>query len=76
MAKTKTTSFRLHEDVLKKLDELSRIYQIDRTSLIKRYIEQDYLKVSKVGKEKVKDYNETLNFILNNLSLYLSKENN
>ena len=68
MANTKTTSFRLSNEDLKKLDELSIIYQIDRTTLIKRYIEQDYLRVSKVGKEKVTRINEQMKNMIDNLS--------
>ena len=73
MANTKTTSFRLSNEDLKKLDELSIIYQIDRTTLIKRYIEQDYLRVSKVGKEKVKRINEQMKNMIDNLSELLSE---
>ena len=73
MANTKTTSFRLSNEDLKKLDELSIIYQIDRTTLIKRYIEQDYLRVSKVGKEKVTRINEQMKNMIDNLSQLLSE---
>ena len=73
MANTKTTSFRLSNEDLKKLDELSIIYQIDRTTLIKRYIEQDYLRVSKVGKEKVTRINEKMKNMIDNLSELLSE---
>ena len=73
MANTKTTSFRLSNEDLKKLDELSIIYQIDRTTLIKRYIEQDYLRVSKVGKKKVTRINEQMKSIIDNLSELLSE---
>ena len=73
MANTKTTSFRLSNEDLKKLDELSIIYQIDRTTLIKRYIEQDYLRVSKVGKEKVTRINEQMKNMIDNLSELLSE---
>lgn len=73
MANTKTTSFRLSNEDLKKLDELSIIYQIDRTTLIKRYIEQDYLRVSKVGKEKVTRINEQMKNMIDNLSDLLSE---
>ena len=73
MANTKTTSFRLSNEDLKKLDELSIIYKIDRTTLIKRYIEQDYLRVSKVGKEKVTRINEQMKNMIDNLSELLSE---
>lgn len=70
---TKTTTFRLSNEDLRKLGELSSIYQIDRTTLIKRYIEQDYLRVSKVGKEKVKRINEQMKNMIDNLSELLSE---
>ena len=68
MANTKTTTFRLSNEDLRKLGELSSIYQIDRTTLIKRYIDQDYLRVSKVGKEKVTRINEQMKNMIDNLS--------
>lgn len=73
MANTKTTTFRLSNEDLRKLGELSSIYQIDRTTLIKRYIEQDYLRVSKVGKEKVTRINEQMKNMIDNLSELLSE---
>lgn len=73
MANTKTTSFRLSNEDLKKLDELSIIYQIDRTALIKRYIEQDYLRVSEIGKEKVARINEQMKNMIDNLSELISE---
>ena len=68
MANTKTTTFRLSNEDLRKLGELSSIYQIDRTTLIKRYIEQDYLRVSEIGKEKVARINEQMKNMIDNLS--------
>ena len=73
MANTKTTTFRLSNEDLRKLGELSSIYQIDRTTLIKRYIDQDYLRVSKVGKEKVTRINEQMKNMIDNLSELLSE---
>ena len=73
MANTKTTTFRLSNEDLRKLGELSSIYQIDRTTLIKRYIDQDYLRVSKVGKEKVTKINEQMKNMIDNLSELLSE---
>ena len=73
MANTKTTTFRLSNEDLRKLGELSSIYQIDRTTLIKRYIEQDYLRVSEIGKEKVTRINEQMKNMIDNLSELLSE---
>lgn len=73
MANTKTTTFRLSNEDLRKLGELSSIYQIDRTTLIKRYIEQDYLRVSEIGKEKVARINEQMKNMIDNLSELLSE---
>ena len=73
MANTKTTTFRLSNEDLRKLGELSIIYQIDRTALIKRYIEQDYLRVSEIGKEKVARINEQMKNMIDNLSELLSE---
>ena len=73
MANTKTTTFRLSNEDLWKLGELSSIYQIDRTTLIKRYIEQDYLRVSEIGKEKVARINEQMKNMIDNLSELLSE---
>lgn len=69
---TKTTTFRLSNEDLRKLGELSSIYQIDRTTLIKRYIEQDYLRVTEVGKEKISRINEQMKNMIDNLSQLLS----
>ena len=73
MANTKTTTFRLSNEDLRKLGELSSIYQIDRTTLIKRYIEQDYLRVSEIGKEKVARINDQMKNMIDNLSQLLSE---
>ena len=73
MANTKTTTFRISNEDLRKLGELSSIYQIDRTTLIKRYIEQDYLRVSEIGKEKVARINEQMKNMIDNLSELLSE---
>lgn len=70
---TKTTTFRLSNEDLRKLGELSSIYQIDRTALIKRYIEQDYLRVTEVGKEKISRINEQMKNMIDNLSELLSE---
>ena len=70
---TKTTTFRLSNEDLRKLGELSSIYQIDRTALIKRYIEQDYLRVSEIGKKKVARINEQMKNMIDNLSELLSE---
>lgn len=70
---TKTTTFRLSNEDLRKLGELSSIYQIDRTTLIKRYIEQDYLRVTEVGKEKISRINEQMKNMIDNLSELLSE---
>lgn len=70
---TKTTTFRLSNEDLRKLGELSSIYQIDRTTLIKRYIDQDYLRVTEVGKEKISRINEQMKNMIDNLSELLSE---
>lgn len=70
---TKTTTFRLSNEDLRKLGELSSVYQIDRTALIKRYIEQDYLRVTEVGKEKISRINEQMKNMIDNLSELLSE---
>ena len=67
MTKSKVTSFRLEEEDLNKLEQLSKIYQIDRTSLIKRYIEKDYKKIMEIGSNKVYETNDKLRKLLNNL---------
>lgn len=71
MTKSKVTSFRLEEEDLNKLEQLSKIYQIERTSLIKRYIEKDYKKIMEIGSNKVYETNDKIKKLLNNLIEYL-----
>lgn len=75
MAITKARSFRFDQEILDKLCTLSLVYDMSESDVVRRLINQEYLRVMNVGKDKVKKYNEVLTYILANLSDILSNEN-
>lgn len=70
---TKVKGYRFNETTLKQLSELCEIYGLEETTLLKRLVEQEYLRVTKVGKDKVKKTNDTMKTLMDNLAEYLSE---
>ena len=75
MAITKARSFRFDQEILDKLCTLSLVYDMSESDVVRRLINQEYLRVMSIGKDKVKKYNDVLTYILANLSDILSNEN-
>lgn len=69
---TKVKGYRFNETTLNQLNELCEIYGLEETTLLKRLVEQEYLRVTKVGKDKVKKTNDTMKALMDNLAEYLS----
>ena len=70
---TKVKGYRFNETTLDRLNELCEIYELEETTLLKRLIEQEYLRVTKVGKDRVKKTNDTMKQLIDNLAEYLSE---
>lgn len=70
---TKVKGYRFNETTLNQLNELCEIYELEETTLLKRLVEQEYLRVTDVGKEKVKKANDTMKKLIDNLAEYLSE---
>lgn len=70
---TKVKGYRFNEKTLNQLNELCEIYGLEETTLLKRLVEQEYLRVTKVGKDKVKKTNDTMKALMDNLAEYLSE---
>ena len=70
---TKVKGYRFNETTLNQLSELCEIYGLEETTLLKRLVEQEYLRVTKVGKDKVKKTNDTMKALMDNLAEYLSE---
>ena len=70
---TKVKGYRFNETTLNQLNKLCKIYGLEETTLLKRLVEQEYLRVTDVGKEKVKKANDTMKKLIDNLAEYLSE---
>ena len=70
---TKVKGYRFNETTLNQLSELCEIYGLEETTLLKRLVEQEYLRVTEVGKDKVKKANDTMKALIDNLAEYLSE---
>lgn len=70
---TKVKGYRFNETTLNQLNELCKIYGLEETTLLKRLVEQEYLRVTEVGKDKVKKANDTMKALIENLAEYLSE---
>ena len=70
---TKVKGYRFNETTLNQLNELCEIYGLEETTLLKRLVEQEYLRVTKVGKNRVKKTNDTMKALMDNLAEYLSE---
>lgn len=75
MAITKVRSYRLDEDIINQLSVISSAYNLNDSDVIKRLINNEYLKISGIGEDKIKKINDQLTYVITHLSDFILENN-
>ncbi len=67
MKKTETITMRMDPETIAQLDELSKVWKLNKTQCVVRLISSEWLRTTETGKEKIAQIMETFGTYQNTL---------